>query len=111
MKSKRHFYFANEKKSVVSYGATYKSATVFNYCKINNKLIDYVIDTTKNKQNKYTPGSHLKIYSPEKQPLKKVDYYFLGAWNFKKEILTKEKKFLKKGGKFISHVPKVKILK
>ena len=100
-----------KKKSVVSYGATYKSATVFNYCKINNKLIDYVIDTTKNKQNKYTPGSHLKIYSPEKQPLKKVDYYFLGAWNFKKEILTKEKKFLKKGGKFISHVPKVKILK
>ena len=59
---------------------------VFNYCKINNKLIDYVIDTTKNKQNKYTPGSHLKIYSPEKQPLKKVDYYFLGAWNFKKKF-------------------------
>ena len=100
-----------KKKNVVSYGATYKSATVFNYCKINNKLIDYVIDTTKNKQNKYTPGSHLKIYSPEKQPLNKVDYYFLGAWNFKKEILNKEKKFLKKGGKFISHVPRVKILK
>ena len=46
-----------------------------------------VIDTTKNKQNKYTPGSHLRIYSPEKQPFPKIDYYFLGAWNFKKEII------------------------
>lgn len=98
------------KKTIVSYGATYKSATIFNYCKIDNKLIDYVIDTTKNKQNKFTPGSHLKIFSPEKQPLKKIDYYFLGAWNFKKEILSKEKKYVLGGGKFISHVPKVKVL-
>ena len=98
-----------KKKIIVSYGATYKSATIFNYCNINNKLIDYVIDTTKNKQYKFTPGSHLKIYPPDQQPKKKVDYYFLGAWNFKKEILKKERNFIKKGGKFISHVPKVKI--
>ena len=41
---------------------------------------------------------------------KSVDYAFLGAWNFKKEIFKKEKNFLKKGGGFITHVPKVKIL-
>ncbi len=97
-------------KKIVSYGATYKSATIFNYCKIDKNLIDYVIDTTKNKQNKFTPGSHLKIFSPEKQPLKKIDYYFLGAWNFKNEILLKEKEYILGGGKFISHVPEVKIL-
>ena len=97
-------------KTIVSYGATYKSATIFNYCKIDKYLIDHVIDTTKNKQNKFTPGSHLKIYNPKKQPFKKVDYYFLGAWNFKKEIMSKEIKFIKKGGKFITHVPKVAIL-
>ena len=48
-------------KKVISYGATYKSATVFNYCNINSSLIDFVIDTTKNKQGKYTPGKHLLI--------------------------------------------------
>lgn len=41
----------------------------------------------------------------------KIDYAFLGAWNFLKEISAKEIKFLKKGGKFITHVPKVKIIK
>ena len=31
-------------KKIISYGAAYKSTTVFNYCNIGNKLIDYVID-------------------------------------------------------------------
>ena len=39
-----------------------------------------------------------------------VDYAFLGAWNFKKEIMSKEKNFIKRGGKFITHVPKVRII-
>ena len=94
-------------KKIISYGATYKSTTVFNYCNINSKIIDYVTDTTYNKQGKYTPGTHIKIISPEHGMNNTVDYAFLGAWNFKKEIFKKEKNFLKRGGKFITHVPKV----
>ena len=97
-------------KKIISYGATYKSTTVFNYCNINSKMIDYVTDTTLNKQGKYTPGTHIKIISPENGMNNTVDYAFLGAWNFKKEIFKKEKKFLKRGGKFITHVPKVMTL-
>ncbi len=97
-------------KRIISYGATYKSTTVFNYCNLNSKLIDYVTDTTLNKQGKYTPGTHIKIISPEIGMNNTIDYAFLGAWNFKKEIFKKEKNFLKKGGKFITHVPKVMIL-
>ena len=97
-------------KKIISYGATYKSTTVFNYCNINSKIIDYVTDTTSNKQGKYTPGTHIKIISPEHGMNNTVDYAFLGAWNFKKEIFKKEKNFLKRGGKFITHVPKVMTL-
>ena len=39
-----------------------------------------------------------------------VNFAFLGAWNFKKEIFKKEKKFIKNGGKFIVHVPSPKII-
>ncbi len=98
------------KKKIISYGATYKSTTVFNYCNLNSKLIDYVTDTTLNKQGKYTPGTHIKIISPELGMNNTVDYAFLGAWNFKKEIFKKEKSFLRRGGKFITHVPKVMTL-
>ena len=62
---------------------------MFNFCKINSNLIKYVTDTTLNKQGKYTPGTHIKIISPEEGMNKKVDYAFLGAWNFKKEIFAK----------------------
>ncbi len=98
-------------KKVISYGATYKSATVFNYCNINSSLIDFVIDTTKNKQGKYTPGKHLLIKPPCDMVKEKIDYAFLGAWNFAKEIMEKEKIFIKNGGKFITHVPEIKIIK
>ena len=99
-----------DNKKIISYGATYKSTTVFNYCKINQRYIDYVTDTTLNKQGKFTPGQHIPILSPEKGMNSSVDYAFLGAWNFKKEIFKKEKGFIRRGGKFITHVPKVKIL-
>ena len=100
----------SKNKKIISYGATYKSTTVFNYCGIDKKFIDYVIDTTPNKQGKFTPGKHLPIVSPKKGLDNNVDYAFLGAWNFEKEIIQKEKSFLKKGGKFIVHVPKVRII-
>jgi len=100
----------SKNKKIVSYGATYKSTTVFNYCKIDTSYFHYVTDTTNNKQGKFTPGTHIPIVSPEIGFNDSVDYAFLGAWNFKKEILNKEKNFIKRGGKFITHVPKVKIL-
>jgi methylation protein EvaC len=36
----------NKNKKIISYGATYKSSTVFNYCNIGTKFINYVTDTT-----------------------------------------------------------------
>ena len=98
-----------KKKKIISYGATYKSTTIFNYCNLG-KYIDYVIDTTKNKQGKFTPGQNIKILKPEIGFNETVDYAYLGAWNFKKEILKKERDFVKRGGKFITHTPKVKII-
>jgi SAM-dependent methyltransferase len=99
------------KKKIISYGATYKSTTIFNYCNIGPELIDYIVDTTKNKQNKYSPGKHIPIISPNKGFNNTVDYAFLGAWNFKNEILKKEKKYVDRGGRFITHVPYVQIIK
>jgi len=98
------------KKKIIGYGATYKSATVLNYCGINTKYIDYFVDTTETKQGKYTPGTHIPIIKPSEALDSSVDYAFLGAWNFKKEIFSKEKKFIKRGGKFITHVPTTRII-
>lgn len=98
-----------QNKKVISYGATSKSTTVFNYCGINSDLIQYIIDTTPEKIGKLAPGSHIPII--ESQGIQQdVDVAYLGAWNFAIEILKKEKEFVDKGGRFLTHVPIVKFI-
>ena len=97
-------------KKVIGYGATAKSTTVLNYCGLNYEYIDYFLDTTPDKQNKYTPGTKIKVHKYKNGIQKNVDFAFLGAWNFKDEIFKKEKKYINNGGKFITHMPYPKIL-
>jgi len=94
---------------IISYGATAKSTTVFNYCKIDTSLIDYIVDITPAKQGKFSPGMHIPVISPEEGFDESANYAFLGAWNYEKEITEKEAQFLK-NGRFISHVPYVRVI-
>ena len=100
----------SQNKKIIGYGVTAKSTTILNYCKINKNLIEYFIDTTKDKQNKYTPGTKIPIYKYPGFIEKNIEFVFLGAWNFKEEIFKKEKKFIKRGGKFIIHTPNPRII-
>ena len=90
---------------IIGYGASAKSVTVLNYCNLKENFVDYFLDTTKDKIGKYLPGTKIKIKKYEKKLLDSKTYYFLGAWNFKKEIFIKENNLIKKGGKFILHLP------
>ena len=100
----------SKNKKIIGYGVTAKSTTILNYCKINKNLIEYFLDTTKDKQNKYTPGTKIPIYKYSGFIEDNIEFVFLGAWNFKDEIFKKEKKFIKRGGKFIIHTPIPKII-
>ena len=53
---------------------------------------------------------HIPIISPEDGFDESVDVAYLGAWNFKKEICQKESDFLKRGGKFVTHVPEIQVI-
>ena len=97
-------------KKIIGYGSTAKVCTILAYCKIKSDTLEYFFDTTPNKVGKYMPGSHIYIKKYTKPLTDEADYIFLGAWNFKKEIFNKEKKFIKRGGKFITHVPFPKII-
>jgi|TARA_R110000824_G_scaffold6775_6_gene31319 methylation protein EvaC len=98
-----------EGKKVIAYGAASKATTVFNYCGIDKSLIAYITDTTPSKVGKYQPGTHIPIISPEEGFGDTVDVAYLGAWNFRTEIMNKEISYLSNGGKFITHVPEVMI--
>ena len=95
---------------VATKGSVFQSLETGTTSVCPEKIIDFFIDTTPDKINKYMPGKKIPIKRYNKNIYKNIDYYLLGAWNFKKEIFNKEKRFINKGGKFITHVPKPKII-
>lgn len=95
---------------IVGYGASGRANTILNYCGINSKILDYIVDASPLRQNMCTPGTHIPIVSEEKFRSDKVDYAIILAWPYSKEIMEKEKIFIEKGGRFIKPLPKVEIL-
>ena len=91
----------NSNKSICGYAATSKSTTILNYCNIDNKLIDYICDTTKEKIGKFSPGMHIPVVDMNYFYKNKTDSAYLFAWNHKEEIFKKEKNFK---GEWFSHV-------
>ena len=92
-------------KRVFSIGATCKSSIVFNYCGIDESLIECITDTTPDKQNLLQPGTHIPVVDRNSINITDYDYAFLGAWNFIDYIRENEKEFK---GEYITHVPEVR---
>ncbi|MBL9140424.1 MAG: methyltransferase domain-containing protein, partial [Phycisphaerae bacterium] len=95
---------------VVGYGATSKSTTIMNYCGIGPDLVEFITDTTPNKQGKVTPGSHVPVKPHADFAARYPEYALLFAYNHAQEIMEKEQAFAKSGGRWITYVPEVKIL-
>jgi len=92
-------------KKIAIYGASGKGQTLLQFCEINNKIIDYVVDKSEMKQGNFTPGTHIKIFSPSHIYEDKPDIILLCTWNLAKEIKTQEEKFISLGGKFLHPFP------
>ena len=95
---------------IIGYGASAKAVTIINYCNLKENYFDFFYDTTKQKIGKFLPGTKIKVLKYKKLRNNKI-FVFLGAWNFYKEILKKEKFFYSKSGKFITHIPFPRIIK
>ena len=100
----------SEGKRIVGYAAASKGTIIQNYCGLTNNIIEYISDSTPFKQGLLTPGKHIPIVSPNYFHNDNSDYAFIFAWNHAKEIMKKETEFLKKGGKFILHLPEPSII-
>jgi len=98
-----------EGKSISGYGAPGKGNTLLNYCGIRTDFLDYTVDRNPYKHGKYTPGTHIPIFPPDKIKETKPDYLLILPWNFKDEIMEQVSYIRDWGGQFIVPIPEVRV--
>ncbi len=97
-------------KKIVGVGAPAKGVILLNYCRIDNQLIDYLVDSTPLKQHRFMPGVHIPVFSEEKLAEERVDYFILLAHNFQATIMQKLLPYREQGAKVIVPFPTIHIL-
>ncbi|MBU0778076.1 class I SAM-dependent methyltransferase [Patescibacteria group bacterium] len=99
----------NDGKRIVGYGAPAKGNMLLNYCGIRTDFLDYTVDRSLYKQNKYLPGTHIPIKHPDKIKEDKPDYVLVLPWNIRDEIVEQMSSICEWGGKFVIPIPEVEV--
>lgn len=94
-------------KKVVAYGAAAKGNTILNYAGIKPDLLPCVFDAALAKQDKYMPGSHIPIYSPNLMDVHSFDIILILPWNIAIEVKNQYASLRDRGTQFITAVPEL----
>ncbi|MGN6491677.1 MAG: methyltransferase domain-containing protein [Agriterribacter sp.] len=97
-------------KKTAAYGAAAKGNTLLNYCGIKNDLVEYVVDASPHKQNKWLPASHIPVVNEEYLRKNPPDYVIILPWNLKEEITQQLSYIQEWGGKFVVPIPSLHII-
>lgn len=99
-----------DNKIIAGYGAPAKGNTLLNYCGIDTRLVDYIVDQNPLKVGLYTPGTHIPVKPPSTLENQRPDYLLILAWNFAEEIMQQQAEFAARGGKFILPIPQPRVV-
>lgn len=101
---------ATDGRRVAAYGAAAKGNTFLNYCGVTHAHILEAYDANPAKQDRYLPGSHIPVKSPEAVRALKPDYVLILPWNLKDEITAQLAFIAEWGGRFVVASPTTRIL-
>ncbi len=98
-------YIKNQKGLVIGLGASTKGNVLLQLCNINNKLLPYISERNAFKVGLRTLGTDIELVSEERARKLKPSCMFVIPWNFKQEIIEREKEYIKEGGKLLFIMP------
>jgi 2-polyprenyl-3-methyl-5-hydroxy-6-metoxy-1,4-benzoquinol methylase len=96
-------------KTIAAYGAPAKGNTLLNYCGVRKDFIDFTVDRSPHKQNRYLPGTHIPIRHPEELLRARPDYVLILPWNLRDEIMEQISFIRDWGGQFLVPIPELRI--
>ncbi len=97
-------------KRIAAYGAPGKGNTLLNYCGIRTDFVDYTVDRNPYKHGRFTPGTHIPIFPPEKIRETRPDYVLILPWNLRNEIVEQLSYVREWGGQFVIPIPRVEVI-
>ncbi len=97
-------------KQIVGYGAPGKGNTLLNYCGIRQDFLDYTVDISPHKQDTYTPGTHIPVYSPERLRETRPDFILILPWNLQREIISSNDYVKDWGAQWVVPIPSITIV-
>lgn len=100
----------SKNKNIFLYGASTKGNTLLQYYNLDSSLIPYAAERSPEKWGKYTVGTGIKIISEKLARQLNPDFFLVTPWGFINEFRKRERKWLKKGGKFILPFPKLRLI-
>lgn len=101
--------FKEQRKTVACYGAAVGLTTMMYYFDLGN-MVSFIVDDNPIKQNTFSPGYLIPVFSPQSIYDKKPDYVLILAWRYTKTIIKKHEAFMKQGGHFIVPLPVIKVI-
>jgi SAM-dependent methyltransferase len=87
------------------YGAPGRGTILLNYCEIDHRHLDYIVDASPLRAGKWMPGVHVPIVAPTQLAKDPTDDCLMLAWNYRREILDLERAYRARGGVFIVPLP------
>jgi hypothetical protein len=88
--------FKEKNYKIVGVGAGAKANTFLTYYQLNNKIIDFLTDSSKFKQNKITPVTRIVIKDDNEIAKYKKIVCIILSWNINNLMIQKIKKLNKK---------------
>jgi hypothetical protein len=96
-------------KKIAAYGAPAKGNTLLNYCGVRSDFIDFTVDKSPHKQNRFLPGTHIPILHPDELKRARPDFLLILPWNLRQEIMQQTSFIRDWGGQFVLPIPEVRI--
>lgn len=95
-------------RSVAAYGAAAKGNTLLNYGGVKPDTLPFVCDAAAAKQDKFMPGSHIPIFSPQVIIRAQPDYVLVLPWNIVDEVKSQLSQDLP-NTQFLTAVPQLQM--
>ena len=92
----------SENKTICCYGCPAKFALFSKVFGLDSSNINYVVDDSPLKQNKYSPGSKIPIVNNSHFHNYPTDYCIISVWNMAEAIIQKNKLYT---GQFVIPMP------